>query len=107
MVKVAKKATGRKKTKRKVAKKKTTRRKAAKKVHKKAKRRGRPPGSGKKRGRKPGVKAKRGSKNSIDLPVTSGADLVFWSEMVIFLNANQGKTFIVQMDGSDYTLNAT
>ncbi len=90
-----------------------------KKTKKKAVRRGRPPGSrnAKKRGRPPGRKKakKRGrpavrrmtaksSAGAITLPASTTNDLTFWSNMVVFLNNHKGKTFVVQMDGINYSL---
>ena len=68
---------------------------------KKKARRGRPKGSGKKRGRPPVRKTTAGS---MTLPVDTQVDLMYWSELVVFLNANKGKNFIVKMDGTSYTL---
>lgn len=97
-----------KKTKVTTAKKKT-KRKVAKKTVKKAKRRGRPRGSKtrtkKKRGRV-GRPRKTVSASSITLPVGTKVDIGFWSDVVVFLNKNKGKTFIVQMDGVRYSLNS-
>jgi len=71
---------------------------------KKAKRRGRPAGrkAGKRRGR---PAAGRGGKStkSIAIPVAND-NLQFWNDMVVFLNAHKGKAFIVQMDGSNFSL---
>jgi hypothetical protein len=107
---------------------------AKKKVAKKSKRPGRPKGKvfkkkvakkgwpkGKKRGKRPGrpkgsknkKKAGRPRKktrsvkvsNTITLPVDNKHDLKFWSDMVIFLNKNAGKSFCIQMDGVKYSLN--
>jgi len=82
--------------------KKSPGRKKTKKVAKKT-RRGRPPGkkTGKKRGRP--ANKKTAPKNSLALPV-EGSDMAFWSELVVFINKNQGKNFIVQMDGVAYSL---
>jgi len=75
----------------------------AKKTNKKA---GRP--KGKKPGRKPGRPKMSGGKvkaaNSMNLPVDTVADINYWSEFVVFLNSNAGKTFIVQTDGVKYSI---
>ena len=97
-----------KKTTKKAGKKKT-KKKTVRKVAKKKRPRGRPPGSKSKKKRRTGS-AKVGRKalmRSITLPVDKPASLNYWSDMVVFLNSNQGKSFIVQMDGTSYTLNAT
>ncbi|MFH1999024.1 MAG: hypothetical protein ABIK28_05040 [Planctomycetota bacterium] len=94
--------------------KKKGKKKRAKTTVEKTARRGRPRGTknAKKAGRpakKAGRPAKRGPKRitrSIELPIDNN-NLAFWSEMVVFLNDNKGKSFIVQMDGTNYTLCAT
>jgi len=76
---------------------------AAKKTTKKA---GRP--KGKKPGRKPGRPKMSGGKaktaNSMNLPVDTAADINYWSEFVVFLNNNAGKTFTVQTDGVNWSI---
>jgi len=69
-----------------------------------AKRRGRPAGTGRKgrRGRTAGTKA---GGSSLTLPLSS-EDLQFWNTFIVFLNANSGKDFVVQTDGTNYSLRA-
>ena len=96
-----------KKVKKIAAKKKTTKKKAAKKRG----RVGRPPGkkagkkAAKKRGRPPGrKKVARAAAHSLLIPKNVSNELAFLSDMVVFLNKNKGKTFVVQMDGINYSL---
>jgi len=70
-------------------------------VKKKA-RRGRPKGSGKKPGRPAGKKAAKTS--GLLLPIDTEVGLMYWSSMVVFLNENKGKNFVVKMDGVKYEL---
>jgi len=111
-------------TKKKVARKKVTKkakRPGRPKPKKKIKKRGWP--KGKKRGKRVGqpksIKtAKRPGRprkkvrrvkvsNSITLPLDRNSDLSFWSELVVYLNKNTGKSFVIQMDGVNYTLHAS
>ena len=119
MADTAKPKVATKKTKKKVAKKKPGRkpgRPKTKKVgrkpgrpkgKKKAKKRGRPKGTkvAKKRGR-PAGRPKNAAGGSVELPVTGTDDLIYWRDMLTFLNSNKGKSFTVQMDGVSYTLHA-
>ena len=100
-----------KKAKKVAAKKKTTKKKATKKTG----RVGRPPGkkvgkkaakkAGKKRGRPPGRKrVTKAPARSLLIPKNVSNELAFLSDMVVFLNKNKGKTFVVQMDGVNYSL---
>jgi len=105
-----KKKKTRRKTRKKTAKKKTIKRGPAKrKVAKKAKR-GRPPlkktsRTGKKRGRRPGRKrATRRAAGTLKLSVTRQTDIDFWTKLISYLNKNKGKTFVIQLDGKDYSL---
>jgi len=67
---------------------------------------GRP--KGKKPGRKPGrpnmSDRKAKTTNSMNLPVDNVADINYWSEFVVFLNNNAGKTFTVQTDGVKWSI---
>ena len=60
---------------------------------------------GKKRGRPPGIKkAAKATARSLLIPKNVSNELAFLSDMVVFLNKNKGKTFVVQMDGVNYSL---
>ena len=121
MADTAKPKVATKKTKKKVAKKKPGRKPGRPKTKKVGRKPGRPKGSkvAKKRGRPKGSKVakrrgrpagkKRGRKataKSITIPVHGMDDLIYWHEMVTFLNNNKGKSFTVQMDGLSYSLHA-
>ena len=122
---VAKAATKKKVTKKKTAKKRVrkpgrpkTKKVARKpgrpkgkkrgrpKVSKVAKKRGRPKGSKNIRHGRPAGRPRKAAAGAMTIPVTDDASLLYWHDMVTFLNKNKGKTFTVQMDGTNYTLNA-
>ena len=43
---------------------------------------------------------------AMELPVAGTDDLLYWNDMLLFLNKNKGKSFTVQMDGVSYSLHA-
>jgi hypothetical protein len=102
-----------KKVAKKATRKKIVRRK--KKVRMVAKRGpGRPPtkrGPGrpakKRRGRQPMKKVGRraGARNDvINLPITAQTDTKFWTDLLLFVNMNRRKAFIIQLDGLKFSL---
>ena len=99
MARVTKKITTKKPTKKKAGRPKVVKKKRAgwPKGKKRGKRRGRP--------RKKVTRMTAG--NSILLPSNINTDLAFWSDMIVFLNKNKGKSFIIQMDGKNFTLHAS
>ena len=66
---------------------------------------------GKKRGKRRGRPAKKVARgrvaNSILLPINKQTDLDYWTDMIVFLNKYKGKSFMIQMDGVDYTLHGS
>jgi len=40
------------------------------------------------------------------IPVSASTDLTFWSNLVMFLNANKKKTFVIQLDGKSISIGA-
>lgn len=89
-------------------------------VAKKGKKRGRRPGRpakkakrgpgrskgfkvAKRRGRPAGRRGRKAAGSSMTLTVTDES-LQFWNEMIVFLNENKGKNFIVQTDGKNFSL---
>jgi len=111
--KTAKKAPTKKKpTRKKRVAKKVVRKKVVKRVAKRGPGRPRRKGPGrppKKRGRpakKVAARRGAGTKGQIVIPVTTGTDLTFWSNLVMFLNANKNKTFVIQLDGKSISIGA-
>ncbi len=46
------------------------------------------------------------NKEMIELPINAQTGVDFWSNMVKYLNDNQGKSFIIQLDGKTFALGA-
>jgi len=106
-----KRKVGARKAARKSAKKKVVRkRRKVAKIAKVAKKRGRPPlkkKPGRKPGRKPRAKVGRKPKAAaelITLPINNQTDVDFWSNIVAYMNKNKGRSFIIQLDGTSFSL---
>ncbi len=61
---------------------------------------------GNKASRKPGGPAKRVKKSSklMMFSISSDMDIKYWSEFVVYLNNNAGKTFSVKTEGVNWSI---